>query len=76
MQINTMKRFLRVLMDFKRNEGNGRPSLPDIAITYAWNDVPDEVIMELLEYYNYETPDEGISINQWKNQILFNEPSR
>jgi len=69
MQINTLKDFKVVVMRWNRTEGDGRPTLADIALVYAWNYVPDELMVDVLAYYKYE----NISgdVNDWKNKVLF-----
>jgi hypothetical protein len=69
MRINTLKDFKVVVMRWNRTEGDGRPTLADIALIYAWNYVPDELIVDVLSYYKYE----NISgdVNDWKNKVLF-----
>ena len=69
MQINTLKDFKVVIMRWNRTEGDGRPTLADIALIYAWNYVPDELMVDVLAYYKYE----NISgdVNDWKNKVLF-----
>ena len=69
MQINTLKDFKVVIMRWNRTEGDGRPTLADIALVYAWNYVPDELMVDVLAYYKYE----NISgdVNDWKNKVLF-----
>ncbi len=69
MRINTLKDFKVVVMRWNRTEGDGRPTLADIALIYAWNYVPDELIVDVLAYYKYE----NISgdVNDWKNKVLF-----
>lgn len=69
MRINTLKDFKVVVMKWNRTEGDGRPTLADIALIYAWNYVPDELIVDVLAYYKYE----NISgdVNDWKNKVLF-----
>lgn len=71
MRINTLKDFKVVVMRWNRTEGDGRPTLADIALIYAWNYVPDELIVDVLSYYKYE----NISgdVNDWKNKVLFNK---
>lgn len=71
MEINNLKDFTKVVGAWKRNENNGRPTLQDIAIVYAWNDVPEEVMVDVISYYKYE----NISgdLNDWKNKVLFNK---
>jgi hypothetical protein len=71
MRINTLKDFKVVVMKWNRTEGDGRPTLADIALIYAWNYVPDELIVDVLAYYKYE----NISgdVNDWKNKVLFNK---
>ena len=41
MRINTLKDFKVVVMRWNRTEGDGRPTLADIALIYAWNYVSD-----------------------------------
>jgi len=69
MQINTLKDFKVVVMRWNRTEGDGRPTLADLALIYAWNYVPDELMVDVLAYYKYE----NISgdVNDWKNKVLF-----
>jgi hypothetical protein len=69
MRINTLKDFKVVVMKWNRTEGDGRPTLADIALIYAWNYVPDELMVDVLAYYKYE----NISgdVNDWKNKVLF-----
>jgi hypothetical protein len=69
MRINTLKDFKVVIMRWNRTEGDGRPTLADIALIYAWNYVPDELMVDVLAYYKYE----NISgdVNDWKNKVLF-----
>ena len=69
MRINTLRDFKVVVMKWNRTEGDGRPTLADIALIYAWNYVPDELIVDVLAYYKYE----NISgdVNDWKNKVLF-----
>lgn len=71
MRINSLKDFKVVVMKWNRTEGDGRPTLADIALIYAWNYVPDELIVDVLAYYKYE----NISgdVNDWKNKVLFNK---
>lgn len=71
MRITTLKDFKVVVMKWNRTEGDGRPTLADIALIYAWNYVPDELIVDVLAYYKYE----NISgdVNDWKNKVLFNK---
>jgi len=71
MRINTLKDFKVVVMRWNRTEGDGRPTIADIALIYAWNYVPDELIVDVLAYYKYE----NISgdVNDWKNKVLFNK---
>ena len=71
MRINTLKDFKVVVMKWNRTEGDGRPTIADIALIYAWNYVPDELIVDVLAYYKYE----NISgdVNDWKNKVLFNK---
>ena len=71
MRINTLKDFKVVVMRWNRTEGDGRPTLADIALIYAWNYVPDELIVDVLAYYKYD----NISgdVNDWKNKVLFNK---
>lgn len=75
MKINTLKDFTKVVRAWKRNENNGRPTLQDIAIVYAWNDVPDEVMVDVIAYYKYENISSDLKpmdLNDWKNKVLFN----
>ncbi len=69
MRINTLKDFKVVVMKWNRTEGDGRPTLADLALIYAWNYVPDELMVDVLAYYKYE----NISgdVNDWKNKVLF-----
>jgi hypothetical protein len=69
MQINTLKDFKVVVMRWNRTEGDGRPTLADIALIYVWNYVSDELMADVLAYYKYE----NISgdVNEWKNKVLF-----
>jgi hypothetical protein len=69
MRINTLKDFKVVVMRWNRTEGDGRPTLADLALIYAWNYVPDELMVDVLAYYKYE----NISgdVNDWKNKVLF-----
>lgn len=71
MRITTLKEFKVVVMKWNRTEGDGRPTIADIALIYAWNYVPDELIVDVLAYYKYE----NISgdVNDWKNKVLFNK---
>jgi hypothetical protein len=71
MKINTLKDFKVVVMRWNRTEGDGRPTLADIALIYAWNYVSDELMADVLAYYKYE----NISgdVNEWKNKVLFNK---
>ncbi len=71
MRITTLKDFKVVVMKWNRTEGDGRPTIADIALIYAWNYVPDELIVDVLAYYKYE----NISgdVNDWKNKVLFNK---
>lgn len=69
MKINTLKDFKVVVMRWNRTEGDGRPTLADIALIYAWNYVPDELIVDVLAYYKYENINGDV--NDWKNKVLF-----
>jgi hypothetical protein len=75
MKINTLKDFIKVVGAWKRNENSGRPTLPDLAIVYAWNDVPEEVMIDVISYYKYENISSDLKpmdLNDWKNKVLFN----
>ena len=69
MQINTLKDFKVVVMRWNRTEGDGRPTLADLALIYAWNYVPDELMADVLAYYKYENI--SSDVNDWKNKVLF-----
>ena len=74
MRINTLKDFINVLKSWKRNEGQGRPSLADLALVYVWNYVPDEVMIDAIAYYKYENVSSELyptDLNDWKNKVLF-----
>ena len=74
MRINSLKDFIKVLKSWKRNEGQGRPSLADLALVYVWNSVPDEVMIDVIAYYKYENVSSElypIDLNDWKNKVLF-----
>ncbi len=76
MKINTLREFNVVVMKWNRTEGNGRPTLADLALIYAWNDVPDEVMVDVIAYYKYENISEDLKpmdLNDWKNKVLFNK---
>lgn len=75
MEINNLKDFIKVVGAWKRNENSGRPTLQDLAIVYAWNDVPDEVMVDVIAYYKYENISSDLKpmdLNDWKNKVLFN----
>lgn len=74
MQINTLRDFTKVVRAWKRNENDGRPTLADLAIIYAWNDVPEEVMVDVIAYYKYENISSDLQpmdLNDWKNKVLF-----
>lgn len=78
MQINSVNHFIKVIKSWKRNEG-GRPSLADLALVYAWNDVPEEVMVDVISYYKFDNISSDLQpmdLNDWKNKVLFNESSR
>jgi len=74
MQINSLKDFAKVVRSWKRNEGNGRPTLADLALIYVWNEVPEEVMIDVISYYKYENISSDLQpmdLNDWKNKVLF-----
>ena len=74
MQINTLKDFVKVVNAWKRNGTSGMPSLSDLAIIYAWNDVPEEVMVDVIAYYKYENVSSNLQpmdLDDWKNKVLF-----
>ena len=74
MQINTLRDFTKVVRAWKRSENDGRPTLADLAIIYAWNDVPEEVMVDVIAYYKYENISSDLQpmdLNDWKNKVLF-----
>ena len=54
MRIDSLKDFVKVVRDWKRNDGDGRPTLAELALVYVWNYVPDEVMVDAIAYYKYE----------------------
>lgn len=76
MKINTLKDFKVVVMRWNRTEGGSRPTLADLALIYAWNNVPDEVMVDAIAHYKYENISsdlEPMDLNDWKNKVLFNK---
>lgn len=74
MQINSLDQFIKVLKSWKRNEGSNRPSIAELAIVYVWNEVPDEVMVDVIAYYKYENISSDLQpmdLNDWKNKVLF-----
>jgi hypothetical protein len=54
----------------------GRITLADIALVYAWNYVPEEIVLDVISHYNYEDVSRDLcpaDINDWKNKVLFNK---
>ena len=75
MNIESVKQYIKVLNAWKRNESRGRVTLQDIAIVYAWNYVPEEIVLDVISHYEYEDVSKGLcpaDINDWKNKVLFN----
>jgi len=76
MNIESVKQYIKVLNGWKRNESMGRITLADIALVYAWNYVPEEIVLDVISHYNYEDVSRGLcpaDINDWKNKVLFNK---
>jgi len=74
MQINSLDQFIKVLKSWKRNEGSNRPSIAELAIVYVWNEVPDEIMVDVISYYKYENISSDLQpmdLNDWKNKVLF-----
>ena len=74
MRIDSLKDFIKVVRDWKRNDGDGRPTLAELALVYVWNHVPDEVMVDAIAYYKYENVSSELyptDLNDWKNKVLF-----
>ena len=74
MRIDSLKDFVKVVRDWKRNDGDGRPTLAELALGYVWNYVPDEVMVDAIAYYKYENVSSELyptDLNDWKNKVLF-----
>jgi hypothetical protein len=75
MNIQSVNEYIKVLNKWKRNGTNGKVSLQDIALVYAWNYVPDEVVLDVISHYDYKDVSKSLfptDINDWKNKVLFN----
>jgi len=74
MEINSLNHFVKVINNWKRIEGQGRPSLADLALVYVWNEVPEEVMVDAIAYYKFENVSSDLQptdLNDWKNKVLF-----
>lgn len=74
MEINSLDQFIKVINGWKRIEGQGRPSLADLALVYAWNEVPEEVMVDAIAHYKFENASrdlQPVDLNDWKNKVLF-----
>lgn len=74
MEINSLNHFIKVINNWKRIEGQGRPSLADLALVYVWNEVPEEVMVDAIAYYKFENISSDLQptdLNDWKNKVLF-----
>jgi len=74
MKINSLSHFIKVINNWKRIEGQGRPSLADLALVYVWNEVPEEVMVDAIAYYKFENISSDLQptdLNDWKNKVLF-----
>ena len=74
MEINSLKQFIKVVNQWKRIEGQGRPSIADLALIYVWNEVPEEVMVDAIAYYKFENVSSELhpmDLNDWKNKVLF-----
>ena len=75
MIIESVKEYIKILNRWKRNGTNGKITLQDIALVYAWNYVPEEIVLDVISHYNYEDVSRALGpadINDWKNKVLFN----
>lgn len=75
MNIQSVNEYIKILNKWKRNGTNGKVSLQDIALVYAWNYVPDEVVIDVISHYKYEDVSKSLfptDVNDWKNKVLFN----
>ena len=75
MNIQSVNEYIKILNRWKRNGTNGKITLQDIALVYAWNYVPEEVVLGVISHYNYEDVSRALGptdINDWKNKVLFN----
>ena len=75
MNIDSVKEYKKILSKWKRNGTDGKVSLQDIALVYAWNYVPEEIVLDVISHYGYEDVSKALcptDINDWKNKVLFN----
>ena len=75
MSIESVKEYIKILNRWKRNGTNGKITLQDIALVYAWNYVPEEIVLDVISHYDYNDVSRALSptdINDWKNKVLFN----
>jgi len=75
MNIQSVNEYIKILNKWKRNGTNGKVSLQDIALVYAWSYVPDEVVLDVISHYKYEDVSKSLfptDVNDWKNKVLFN----
>lgn len=75
MSIESVSEYIKILNRWKRNGTNGKITLQDIALVYAWNYVPEEIVLGVISHYNYEDISRALcptDINDWKNKVLFN----
>jgi hypothetical protein len=74
MRINSVKEYVKILNRWKRNGTNGKINLQDISLVYAWNYVPEQVVLDVIAHYDYVDVSNSLTpsdVNEWKNKVLF-----
>ncbi len=74
MKINSVKEYVKILNRWKRNGTDGKINLQDISLVYAWNYVPEQVVLDVIAHYDYADVSNSLTpsdVNEWKNRVLF-----
>jgi len=74
MKINSVKEYVKILNRWKRNGTDGKINLQDIFLVYAWNYVPEQVVLDVIAHYDYVDVSNSLTpsdVNEWKNKVLF-----
>ena len=50
MKINSVNEYVKILNRWKRNGTNGKINLQDISLVYAWNYVPEQVVIDVIAH--------------------------